>query len=54
MYRLIENCGDDATIIIPEDEIVNFKEATRVCFFGRSSFTRGEANSLKSVTGGCY
>jgi anhydro-N-acetylmuramic acid kinase len=50
MYRLIEYCGDDATLIIPEKEIVNFKEAIVFAFLGVLRL-RGEANCLKSVTG---
>jgi anhydro-N-acetylmuramic acid kinase len=50
MYRLIEHCGDDATLIIPEKEIINFKEAIVFAFLGLLR-TRGEANCLKSVTG---
>jgi anhydro-N-acetylmuramic acid kinase len=50
MYRLVEHVGDDAVIIIPEDEIVNFKEAIVFAFLGVLRL-RGEANCLKSVTG---
>jgi anhydro-N-acetylmuramic acid kinase len=50
MYRLIENCGDDAAIIIPEPDVVNFKEAIVFAFLGVLR-SRGEVNCLKSVTG---
>jgi anhydro-N-acetylmuramic acid kinase len=50
IYRLIELCGDDATLIIPEDEVVKFKEAMVFAFLGVLR-ARGEINCLKSVTG---
>lgn len=50
VYRLVEYFGDDATLIIPENEIVNFKEAIVFAFLGVLR-ARGEANCLKSVTG---
>ncbi|MFZ2907474.1 MAG: anhydro-N-acetylmuramic acid kinase [Cyclobacteriaceae bacterium] len=50
MYRLIEYVGDNATIIIPENEVVNFKEALVFAFLGVLR-KRNEINSLKTVTG---
>ena len=50
MYRLIENCGDDATLVIPENEVIDFKEALVFAFLGVLR-SRGETNCLKSVTG---
>lgn len=50
IYRLIEHCGDDVTLIIPEKEITNFKEAIVFAFLGVLR-VRDEANCLKSVTG---
>ncbi len=50
MYRLVELCGDDVMFIIPENEVVNFKEALVFAFLGVLR-VRGEVNCLKSVTG---
>jgi anhydro-N-acetylmuramic acid kinase len=50
MYRLVEHCGDDATLIIPEREVIDFKEALVFAFLGVLR-SRNEINCLKSVTG---
>lgn len=50
IYRLVECCGDTATLIIPEKEVVNFKEAIVFAFLGVLR-VRDEINCLKSVTG---
>jgi anhydro-N-acetylmuramic acid kinase len=50
IYRMVELAGDDITLIIPEDNIINFKEAIVFAFLGVLRI-RNEANSLKSVTG---
>lgn len=50
IYRMVELLGDDATLIIPEADIVNFKEAIVFAFLGVLR-VRNEANCLKSVTG---
>lgn len=48
--HLLELCDDQATLIIPENEIIKFKEAIVFSFLGVLR-TRGEVNCLKSVTG---
>ena len=50
MYRMVEHCGDGATLVIPEKEIVDFKEAIVFAFLGVLR-SRNEGNCLKSVTG---
>jgi anhydro-N-acetylmuramic acid kinase len=47
--RLLEHCGDDAALIIPEPEVIHFKEALVFAFLGVLRY-RGEVNCLKSVT----
>lgn len=49
MYRLVEVCNDRISIIVPDDEIVKFKEAIVFAFLGVLRL-RGEVNCLKSVT----
>lgn len=49
MSRLLELCGDHVDLIVPEDEVVKFKEALVFAFLGVLR-SRGEKNSLKSVT----
>jgi anhydro-N-acetylmuramic acid kinase len=48
--RILDHCGDNATLIIPEDQVVKFKEALVFAFLGVLR-VRGEVNCLKSVTG---
>lgn len=48
--RLLDLCGDHVELIIPEDEVIKFKEALVFAFLGVLR-ARGENNSLKSVTG---
>ena len=50
IYRIIELLEDAATLVIPEDDIINFKEAVVFAFLGVLR-VRDEANCLKSVTG---
>lgn len=47
---LLEQCGDEATFIIPEDDLVKFKEAVVFGFLGVLNLT-GQENCLRSVTG---
>jgi len=49
ILRLLELCGDHATLIIPEEDIVKFKEALVFAFLGILR-VRGEVNCLQSVT----
>lgn len=49
LYRLVELCGDNSKLVIPDEAIINFKEAI---VFGLLGTLRvcGEINALKSVT----
>lgn len=50
MSRILHHCGDDVSVIVPDDEVVKFKEAIVFAFLGVLRF-RGDTNCLKSVTG---
>lgn len=50
IYRLVDYIDDRADLIIPEIEIVKFKEAVVFAFLGVKR-VRNEINCLKSVTG---
>lgn len=50
LYRLMEKCGDRVSVIVPEDEIVKFKEAVVFAFLAVLR-VRNEVNCLRSVTG---
>ena len=47
---LLEHCGDSAGLIIPEQEVVKYKEALVFSFLGVLRLQR-QVNCLKSVTG---
>lgn len=50
MSRLLHYVGDEASLIIPDDEVIKFKEAMIFAFLGVLKL-RGEVNCLSSVTG---
>ena len=50
LARMLDLGGDEVTLIVPEDEIVKFKEALVFAFLGVLR-VRDEANCLRSVTG---
>lgn len=50
LTRMLEYAGDDATLIVADDDVVAFKEALIFAFLGVLRL-RGELNVLKSVTG---
>jgi anhydro-N-acetylmuramic acid kinase len=47
---MLDKCDDDVSMIIPDDDIVKFKEALVFAFLGVLR-VRNEVNCLKSVTG---
>jgi anhydro-N-acetylmuramic acid kinase len=47
--RMLEHAGDNASLIIPDEDVVKFKEALVFAFLGVLR-VRGEVNCLKSVT----
>ncbi len=47
---LLDACGDDAYLIVPDRSVINFKEALVFAFLGTLR-VRNEVNSLHTVTG---
>lgn len=50
---LLEHCGDSAGLIIPEEEVVKYKEALVFSFLGVLRLQR-QVNCLRSVTGASH
>jgi anhydro-N-acetylmuramic acid kinase len=50
IYRLVEQCGDQVQLILPDQETIKFKEALIFAFLGVRR-VRNEINCLKTVTG---
>jgi anhydro-N-acetylmuramic acid kinase len=46
---MIEHCGDRADLVVPDADVVKFKEALVFAFLGIRR-VRSEINCLKSVT----
>lgn len=47
--RLLDHCGDDASLILPDENVIKFKEALVFAFLGILR-VNNEVNCLKSVT----
>jgi anhydro-N-acetylmuramic acid kinase len=47
--RMLDNVGDDAALIVPEENVIKFKEALVFAFLGVLR-VEGDVNCLKSVT----
>jgi anhydro-N-acetylmuramic acid kinase len=50
IYALLEKCSDNVSFILPDEDIIKFKEALIFAFLGVLRL-RGENNCLRSVTG---
>jgi anhydro-N-acetylmuramic acid kinase len=48
--ELLDRCGDDFTLIVPEEDVIKFKEAIVFAFLGVRR-VRGEINCFRTVTG---
>lgn len=49
MYRLVEQCGDENQLVVPDESEIKYKEAIVFAFLGVLR-VRGEINALASVT----
>jgi anhydro-N-acetylmuramic acid kinase len=50
LFRIMEHGGDDFSLVVPDDDVIKFKEALVFAFLGVLR-VRDEINCLKSVTG---
>ena len=49
LYRMMDLCGDENMLVVPEEDVIKFKEALVFAFLGVLRL-RQEVNTLKSVT----
>jgi anhydro-N-acetylmuramic acid kinase len=50
IYRIMERCGEQIEVIVPDEDVVKYKEALVFAFLGVLR-VRNEVNCLRSVTG---
>src|SRR5690606_18095582 len=50
IYRIMERCGEQIDVIVPDEDVVKYKEALVFAFLGVLR-VRNEVNCLRSVTG---
>ena len=50
VYRIMEHCGERVDVIVPDEDVVKYKEALIFAFLGVLR-VRNEVNCLRSVTG---